>query len=152
MVVIKRTLLYLLLIIVIRIFIFSNNEVLNGVNISIEIENLINNGKESNIIDLTQLKFNEWDQIIIWTPYSDIREFKLNKMYILFESKHINLSESKNILLFLKNNKIEGYAIFNRKLVDFTILNTQLNRIDRNHAVFKFDGRIDYSQAQFLNK
>lgn len=131
---------------------FYFHKVLTGQNYSAEIEKIILNSTTSNLINLTQFKTDEWDEIAIWYPYSDIRDFKIEGVYLLFDSSHINSNDANNILLFIKNNKIKGYAVFNRKKVDFANFDLGIQRIVRNKAIFKFNHLVDFSKVEFLDK
>lgn len=148
----KKAFLILLLICVVGGFWFYSHKVLTGNNYSADIEKTILDSNASNLIDLTQFKTGEWDEIVIWYPYSDVRDFKIDGVYLLFDSSNINLNDTSNILLFIKNNKIKGYAVFNRKKVDFATFDLGIQRIIRNKAVFKFDNLVDFSKVQFLEK
>lgn len=128
------------------------HRVLTGQNYSVEIEKIILDRKESNVIDLTQLKLGEWDEIVIWYPYSDVRDFKINGVYLLFESSSINSDDGNNILLFIKDNQIKGHAVFSRRKVDFATFDLGAQRIVRDKAVFKFNSSVDFSEVQFFEK
>ena len=130
----------------------SSHRVLGGQDYSKEIEKIIHESKKSNKIDLTQFKPGEWDQMIIWYPYSDIRDFKIDGIFLLFESSNINSDDRKNVLLFIKNNKIKFHAVFSRKDTDFTNLDIGIKRILREQAVFKLNGSVDFPKVRFLNE
>lgn len=144
-------LIFLLICVSISIW-FYTHKVLTGNNYTAEIEKIVFNSKASNIIDLTQFKTDEWDEIAIWYPYSDIRDFKIDGVYLLFDSSHINSNDANNVLLFIKNNKIKGHAVFSRKKVDFANFDLGIQRIVRDKAVFKFNHLVDFSKVQFLNE
>lgn len=148
----KKAFLILLLICVVGGLWFDSHKVLTGNNYSADIEKTILDSKASNLIDLTQFKTGEWDEIVIWYPYSDVRDFKIDGVYLLFDSSNINLNDTSNILLFIKNNKIKGYAVFDRKKVNFATFDLGIQRIIRNKSVFKFDNLVDFSKVQFLEK
>lgn len=148
----KRAIQFFLLACVLGGIWISFHRVLTGQNDSSEIEKIILDSKESNRIDLTQFKPGEWDEFVIWYPYSDIRDFKIDGIYLLFESSNINADDGHNILLFIKNNQIKGHAVFNRKKVDFATFDLGTQRIVRNKAVFKFNSLVDFSKVQFLEK
>ncbi len=148
----KQAFLFFLLTCVVGGLWFYFHKVLTGQNYSAEIEKTILDSKASNLIDLTQFKTGDWDEIVIWYPYSDVRDFKIEGVYLLFDSSNINSDDTSNILLFIKNNKIKGYAVFNRKKLDFATFDLGIQRIVRNKAVFKFNNLVDFSKVQFLDK
>lgn len=148
----KQTLLIFLLTFIMTGFWFYSHKVLTGQNYSTEIEKIIVDGKSSNLIDLTQFKSGVWDEIAIWLPYSDIRNLKVDGIFLLFDSSYFNSNETSNILLFLKNNRIKGYANFDRKKVDFATSDFGSQRIVRNKAIFKFNNLYDFSKVEFLSK
>lgn len=129
---------------------FYTHRVLTGQNYSAEIEKIILDGKDSNKIDLTQFKLGAWDEIVIWYPYSDVRDFNIDGIYLLFQSSNINSDDGNNILLFIKDNQIKGHAIFSRKRADFATFDLGLQRIIRDKTVFKFNSAVNFSKVQFF--
>lgn len=131
---------------------FYFHRIFTGKDYSSEIERIISESKESNRIDLSQFKSGEWDEIVIWYPYSDIRDFKIDGIYLLFESSYINSDDGNNIFLFIKNNKIKGYAVFARRKVDFANFDLGHQRLVRDKAIFKFNGAVTFSKVELLGK
>ncbi len=148
----KRAIQFIFLAVVLTGLWFSFHRVLTGQDYSLEIEKIILEGKDSNRIDLTQFKPGVWNEIAIWYPYSDVRDFKIDGVYLLFESSNINSDDGNNILLFIKDNQIKGHAVFSRRKVDFATFDLDAQRIVRDKAVFKFNSSVDFSKVQFLEK
>lgn len=148
----KRAIQFIILAVVLIGLWFSFHSVLAGQDYSLEIEKIILEGKDSNRIDLTQFKSGAWDEMVIWYPYSDIRNFKIDGVYLLFESSNINSDNGNNILLIIKDNQIKGHAIFSRRKVDFATFDLGTQRIVRDKAVFKFNSSVDFSKVQFFEK
>lgn len=148
----KRAIQFVFLVFALTGLWFSFHRILAGQDYSLEIEKIIFEGKESNRIDLTEFKSGAWDEIVIWYPYSDIRGFKVDGIYLLFESGNFNADEGNNILLFIKDNKIKGHAVFSRRKVDFATSDLGPQRIARYKAVFKFNSTVDFSKVQFIEK
>lgn len=148
----KKALQSILLVFVLGGLWIYSHRVLSGQDYSSEIEKTILESKKSNRIDLTQFKPGEWDEMIVWYPYSDIRDFKIDGIYLFFESSNINSDDGKNVLLFIKNNTIKGHAVFSRKDADFTGLDLDAQRVLREKAVFKFNNLVEFPKVQFLEK
>lgn len=148
----KRAIQFIFLAVVLAGLSFSFHRVLTGQDYSLEIEKIILEGKDSNRIDLTQFKPSAWDEIVIWYPYSDVRDFKIDGVYLLFESSNINSDDGNNILLFIKDNQIKGHAVFSRRKVDFATFDLGAQKIIRDKAVFKFNSSVDFSKVQFFEK
>jgi hypothetical protein len=146
----KWAVLIILLVFVIGGVWLYSHRVFNGQDYSLEIEKIILESKNSNRIDLTQFKPGVWDEMVIWYPYSDVRDFKIDGICLMFESSNISSDDGNNVFLFIKNNKIKGYAVVKRKDVDFTSLDLGAQRIVREKATFLFDGSVEFPKVQFL--
>lgn len=96
-------------------------------------------GTNSDAVDLTGIDYFEWDQLVILPPYSDVRELgkELDLNFKIINQNFIKLSDSYNLLVFIKDKKVVKIAELLRYYADFS---------DENQLIKKADTR--FIQAQ----
>jgi len=79
-------------------------------------------GTHSDTVDLTGIDYFKWDQLVILPPYSDVqkvgRELDLN--FKIINQNFIKLSDSYNLLVFIKDDKVVKIAELSRNYADFS--------------------------------
>ena len=148
----KKTALFCLVLSIALIFfsIFYNRNILTGHNFSKKLETFISAGKEKGYLNIAEFEGDKWDEIIVWFPYESIKGYNI-KFPIFLNINVSNSDDSANTIIFLRNNRIIGWAVFDRAKVDFNYLQIGTNRIPKRKAQFSFGKEPQFTKAFLIN-
>lgn len=133
----------------ISLSIFYNRDVLTGYNFSKQFETVTLAGKDKGFLDLTEFESNKWDEMIVWFPYSSLQEYNIS-LPLFLNKKVSNSDDGSNTILFLKNNRITGWASFERSKVDLNSLRVGTSRIPRVKAQFNFGKELNFTKIYLI--
>lgn len=100
--------------------------------------------KESHrtFLDLRKLDTVQWDELVFWSPYTDICDYGINGYEKKANSCQVSTDDTECYLLLLNQNTLAAKIQINRLEVDFTKANLK-NRISREKAIFRFTSQED---------
>lgn len=124
---------------------------LKGNDYSREFEELAVEGKKNKILDLRDFKPNSWDELVVWFPYSTIGEYKIKSSFWQ-DDEMINSDDGNNTILFLKHNRVVGWAELSRVEVDFSYLDIGTNRVAREKARFGFGSEEKFTKVLLIEE
>ncbi len=124
--------------------------ILIGTDFTRSILDLIQKSKTSGLMNLSNFEKDSWDELVIWSPYTHIDEYQIDGIYYAMGSAGDNVEDGQNILLFLKDNKMKGFAKFDRRFVDLANLKLKIKKINRNQAVFKITGHGEFPKVIWI--
>ena len=130
------------------VFYYKRNP-LSGEDYSVPVENIAKNLKEPKVLDLTDFQKGKWDELTIWPVYSEIEDVQV-ELPAFIDRHKVNLDEGSNMLIFLKENKIVGWARFPRRYADFHA--DFKNRIRSQDAIFTLSKQEDFPVASPIRK
>jgi hypothetical protein len=87
--------------------------------------------------------------MVVWFPYSSLQDYNISLPFFL--NKNVsNSDDGSNTVLFLKNNRIVGWASFERSKVDLNSLRVGTGRIPRVKAQFNFGKELNFTKIYLI--
>lgn len=95
-------------------------------------------------IDFKTLADGEWDRLVIIGPYTEksIAEKKAGASLARIEHYDMHFADNKNLLVFCKGSKLEGYVYLGRDLVNFEP-EDMLKSISKKDSIFSIREKED---------
>ncbi len=114
---------------------YNSHKVKEDIELKNEVIKVVQSSKE---IDFSKVTNFEWDEIYLFTPYTDSKEILKKDGVKRYNSKlNMEYNDGHNIIAFVNSKKIITYIEINRSDFDFEPIEN--SKISKDKSIFEID-------------